>query len=487
MTKTPNRLSIALVTTAFWLAGSPAGLSAESAPARPNIVLIFVDDLGYGELGCQGNPQIPTPHIDSIAANGVRFTSGYVTASYCSPSRAGLMTGRYPSRFGYEYNPIGAGNEDPDAGLPASEVTLAQHLHGAGYTTGLVGKWHLGGTARYHPLRRGFDEFFGFLHEGHFYVPPPYRGATTMLRRKTLPDGGKGRWTGENMIYSTHMGHDEPPYDADNPILRGGQPVEEPEYLTDALTREAVDFIQRHSSKPFFLYLAYNAVHSPLQAADAYMERFAHIEDVHRRIFAAMLANLDVCVGYVLDTLRILHVEENTLVFFISDNGGPTRELTSSNLPLRGGKGDIYEGGIRVPFLVQWRGTLPAGKVFDEPVISLDVFATAAATAGAPVPKGRPIDGVDLIPYLKGEREGRPHDVLFWRMGHRTAVRAGDWKLLRDARRRSNANWQLYNLADDVSESTDLADTHSQKLEELKGVWERLNGQMPEPGPPGRR
>jgi arylsulfatase B len=308
-----------------------------------------------------------------------------------------------------------------------------------------------------------------------------------MLRRKTLPDGGKGRWTGENMIYSTHMGHDEPPYDADNPILRGGQPVEEPEYLTDALTREAVDFIQRHSSKPFFLYLAYNAVHSPLQAADAYMERFAHIEDVHRRIFAAMLANLDVCVGYVLDTLRILHVEENTLVFFISDNGGPTRELTSSNLPLRGGKGDIYEGGIRVPFLVQWRGTLPAGKVFDEPVISLDVFATAAATAGAPVPKGRPIDGVDLIPYLKGEREGRPHDVLFWRMGHRTAVRAGDWKLLRDARRRSNANWQLYNLADDVSESTDLADTHSQKLEELKGVWERLNGQMPEPGPPGRR
>ena len=201
--------------------------SAED-PRRPNIVLLLADDLGYGELGCQGNPQIPTPHIDSIARNGIRFTSGYVTAAYCSASRAGLLTGRYQTRFGYEFNPTGAHNEHPDAGLPGSQLTLARHLHNAGYTTALIGKWHLGGHAKYHPLRRGFDEFFGFTHEGHFYVPPPYREVTTMLRRKISPDGRKGRWISPDgkLVYSTHMGNDEPAYDANNPIVRGGQPVE---------------------------------------------------------------------------------------------------------------------------------------------------------------------------------------------------------------------------------------------------------------------
>jgi len=458
-----------------------SGIAAPARAPRPNILLIFVDDLGYGELGCQGNPEIPTPSIDSIAQAGVRFTSGYVTASYCSPSRAGLLTGRYPTRFGYEFNPIGADNEDPGAGLPTSEVTLARHLHNAGYTTALIGKWHLGGTARYNPLRRGFDEFFGFLHEGHFYVPPPYRGATTMLRRRALPDGGQGRWEGAGLIYTTHMGHDEPAYDADNPILRAGQPVEEPAYLTDALTREAVDFIDRHRDKPFFLYVAYNAVHSPLQAMNAYMERFAHIEDVHRRIFAAMLGNLDDGVGAVLNKLRDEGLEQNTLVFFISDNGGPTRELTSSNLPLRGGKGDVYEGGIRIPFLAQWKGKLPAGKVYDHPVISLDVYATAAAVARAPIPDSRPIDGVNLLPYLMGEKAGRPHDVLFWRMYGRAALRSGDWKLLRNPKGRSGSAWQLYNLADDISESNNLAQSQPERLQELRQAWDRLNGEMIDP------
>ncbi len=212
----------------LWLALQPLSLSAQEQTApRPNIVLLVADDLGYGELGCQGNPQIPTPHIDSIAQSGVRFTSGYVTASYCSASRAGLMTGRYQTRFGYEFNPIGAQNDDPHVGLPSSEVTLAEHLHRAGYATALIGKWHLGGTATYHPLRNGFDEFFGFLHEGHFYVPPPYRGVTTMLRRRTLPTGGEGRWIDGATVLSTHMGQDEPAYDANNPIVRGGQPVSE--------------------------------------------------------------------------------------------------------------------------------------------------------------------------------------------------------------------------------------------------------------------
>lgn len=477
-----QHLSSSVMVLSIWLAPSlSVSADARSRPERPNIVLLFADDLGYGELGCQGNPEITTPHIDSIAAGGVRFTNGYVTASYCSPSRAGLLTGRYQTRFGYEMNLIGAANENPSLGLPASQVTIAEHLHDAGYTTALVGKWHQGGTAAYHPLRRGFDEFFGFLHEGHFYVPPPYHGVTTMLRRQTLPDGGEGRWTDGNLVYTNHMRHDEPPYDANNPILRGGQPVEEPAYLTDALTREAVDFIERNRRKPFFLYVAYNAVHSPLQGADAYMERFEDIEDIHRRIFAAMLSNMDDSVGAILKKLRDEKLEENTLVFFISDNGGPTRELTSSNLPLRGGKGDVYEGGIRVPFLTQWKGTLPAGKVYEHPVISLDVYATAAAVADAPIPKRRSIDGVNLLPYLTGQRDERPHDVLFWRMNKRTAIRVGDWKLVRNPKRGQSDDWQLFNLAEDISESDDLAKSHPNKLQELRNVWERLNDEMVEP------
>ena len=276
-----------------------------AADRPPNIVVLFADDLGYGELGCQGNPEIPTPYIDSIARNGVRFTAGYVAGPNCSPSRAGLLTGRTPTRFGYEFNPIGEKNEEPGYGLPAEEITIAETLRAAGYTTGLIGKWHQGGTAPYHPFRHGFDEFFGFTHEGHYFVPSPWKGVTTMLRRETLPGGIKGRWIGQKgLVYTDHMGYDEPDYDANNPIVRGGQPVVETEYLTDALTREAVDFIDRHDDKPFFLYLAYNAVHSPLQGADAYMQRFPHIEDIHRRIFAAMLSNMDDSVGAVLAQLR---------------------------------------------------------------------------------------------------------------------------------------------------------------------------------------
>jgi len=473
-----------LLSAIYFLVTFLCGLGiAEAANRRPNIVLLLADDLGYGELGCQGNPQIPTPHIDSIAANGIRFTDGYVTASYCSASRAGLLTGRYQTRFGYEFNPIGAHNEDPHAGLPASEITLARHLHNAGYTTALIGKWHLGGHAKYHPIRRGFDEFFGFMHEGHYFVPSPYRGVTTMLRRRTLPNGKTGRWVSDDqkLVYSTHMNSDEPAYDADNPILRSGQPVDETEYLTDAFTREAVDFIDRNKEKPFFLYLAYNAVHSPLQGADAYLERFRHIEDIHRRIFAAMLSNLDDSVGTVLKKLQDEGLEENTLVFFISDNGGPTRELTSSNAPLRGGKGDVYEGGIRVPFLLQWKGKLPAKQVYRHPVISLDVYATAAAVANAPLPQSRRIDGRNLIPFFTGENKGRPHEILFWRLNQRTAVRLGDWKLLRNPRRASNADWQLYHLERDVSESHDLAQQQPEKFRQLQTVWKRMNDQMIEP------
>ncbi len=467
-----------------WNAGSLVAdeVAGTQPPRQPNIVILFADDLGYGELTCQGNPEIPTPHIDSISDHGVRFTSGYVAGPNCSPSRAGLLTGRTPTRFGYEFNPTGARNEEPGFGLPPEEITLAEALHDAGYTTGLIGKWHQGGSAKYHPFRHGFDEFFGFTHEGHYFVPPPYHGVTTMLRRRTLPGGGQGRWVGKKgLIYSTHMGYDEPDYDANNPIVRGGQPVEEREYLTDALTREATDFIRRHDDKPFLLYLAYNAVHSPLQGADAYMQKFAHIQDIHRRIFAAMLANMDDSVGAVMAQLRKSGLEENTLVFFLSDNGGPTRELTSSNLPLRGSKGQMYEGGIRVPFMVQWKGKLPAGKVYEKPVSALDIFATASSIAGAKIP--RQVEGVNLLPYLTGKESGRPHETLFWRQGGKTALRHGDWKLVRMGGRRqsSTAPWELYDLSKDLSEKHNLAASHPEQLAELKAIWEKMNGEMSDP------
>ena len=461
----------------LFMAASEVAAEADN----PNIIVLLADDLGYGELGCQGNEEIPTPHIDSIAANGVRFTNGYVTGPNCSPSRAGFLSGRIPTRFGYENNPIGHRNENPAIGFPTSETTLAETMQDAGYTTGLLGKWHLGGTAAYHPFRHGFEEFFGFMHEGHYFVQPPYEGVTTMLRRKTLPDGEVGRWIGKKKLIYHKWPSNEPDYDADNPIIRGGQPVMETEYLTDALTREAVDFIDRHDDNPFFLYLAYNAVHSPLQGADAYMRKFSHIQDIQRRIFAAMLANMDDSVGAVMKQLRKSGLEENTLVFFLSDNGGPTRELTSSNAPLRGQKGMMYEGGLRVPFMVQWKGTLPKGKVYNHPVTSLDIYATAAANAKATAPEN--IEGVDLIPYLTSKRSDRPHDTLFWRQGNKAGLRHGDLKLVRMGGRKAvgNAKWELYDLSKDISEERNLAKANPEHLSELVALWKKMNGEMQEP------
>lgn len=473
----PRSLPTIIAIAALLLAVAPL-LSG----GQPNVIILLADDLGYGELSCQNpNTDVPTPHIDSLAANGIRFTQAYVTAPNCSPSRAGLLTGRIPTRFGYENNPIGWRNEEAECGLPAEERTIAELLHDRGYTTGLIGKWHLGGAPRFHPHRHGFDEFFGFTHEGHYFVPPPYHGVTTMLRRKTLPGNGKGRWSSADgrMIYSTHMGHDEPDYDADNPIVRGGQPVEEPAYLTDAFTREAVDFIQRNKDRPFFLYLAYNAVHSPLQGAQPYMDKFRHIEDIHRRIFAAMLANLDDSVGSILREVRSSGLEEQTLVAFLSDNGGPTKELTSSNLPLRGGKGQMYEGGLRVPFLMQWKDRLPAGEVCAIPISSLDLLPTATALAGAP--DSGEVDGINLLPVLQDREQGRINRTFFWRQGRKAAYRAGDWKIVTHQQGGPSPRWELYNLAQDPTEQDDLASRLPERLQELVQAWSIENARMREP------
>jgi arylsulfatase B len=433
--------------------GSVAAAQQRSGAARkPNIVILFADDLGYGEMGFQGNAEIPTPHTDSIAKAGVRFTQGYVSAPFCCPSRAGLMTGRYQTRFGHEMNAVGKTNLDPKVGLPFSEKTIADYLKAAGYTTGLVGKWHLGGTEPYHPQKRGFDEFYGFLHEGHFFYPPPYRGAVTRLRPN------------------------EPPYDDNNPVLRGNEPIVEPEYLTDALAREATAFIERHKEQPFFLYLPFNAIHSPMQAPVPGVKAFEDsIRGEQRRVFAAMLRSMDDAIGKVLGKVRSLGLEENTLIVFLSDNGGPTAELTSSNLPLRGGKGQLFEGGIRIPFAMQWKGRIPAGKTVTHPVISLDLLPTALAAAGAPVPSGR--DGVNLLPVVTGQSAAPPHELLFWRYGRNIAVRKGKWKLVRQA----STEFQLFDLDADPSETRDLAASQPAIAAGLQKELDRLNAQMVPP------
>lgn len=425
---------------------------------KPNILLIFVDDLGYGELGCQGNPEIKTPNIDKIAKQGVRFTNGYVSSPYCCPSRAGLLTGRYQTRFGHELNVVGKGNLREDIGLPVQELTIANLLKSAGYVTGCIGKWHLGGTAKYHPQKRGFDEFYGFLHEGHFFAPEPYKGLTTRLRPN------------------------EPPYDESNPILRGTKVIQEKEYLTDAITREALSFMERHRNDPFFLYLSYNAVHSPMQAPHKYLDRNDHITDSHRRLFAAMLTSLDDGIGRVLEKLDELKIGEQTLVIFLSDNGGPVAELTSSNWPLRGGKGQLWEGGVRIPFMMMWPGHLPAGKTYDQPVISLDILPTAVSLAGGKLPMDRKIDGVNLLPYLQGKKTGPPHSTLFWRYGPNIAMRQGNWKLVKQTEGgQKQAKFRLFDLSKDWGETTDLAAKMTNRVASMQRELQQWNSEMVPP------
>ncbi len=424
------------------------------AAQPPNFVVILADDLGYADVGFHGCKDIPTPHLDRLAAGGVRCAAGYVSHSFCSPTRAGLMTGRYQHRYGHEHNPPYA-PDDATIGLPPSEMTIADMLSRRGYVTGLIGKWHLGAAPPFHPMRRGFHEFFGFLGGGHRYFPEAWTGTTE---------------------YTT-------------PLERNGQPVRETEYLTTALGREASQFVERHAARPFFLYLAFNAPHTPMEAPADVIARFSHIADEKRRIYAAMVSVMDQEIGRVLDTLRRCGVESNTLVWFMSDNGGPTPANTASNQPLRGTKGTVYEGGIRVPFVVSWPGRLPAGKVYPHPVSSLDVAPTLAALAGAEWPADRPADGVNLIPYLTGEQSDPPHATLIWRQNGSLpwAVRLGRYKLVQaDAQTAP----ELYDLEADVSEQNGLSAQRADEVRRAREIFENWQKAMSEPrwqGPKSRR
>jgi arylsulfatase A-like enzyme len=345
------------------------------------------------------------------------------------------MSGSYQHRFGFEHNSGPERFADTNFGLPRSAPTLAEKLQAAGYATGMVGKWHIGFKEGLRPHERGFDYHYGFLSGAHTYLP------------------GK----------------------ADNdPLLRNGEIVrDEKEYLTDAFAREAVAFVERSRDKPFFLYVAFNAVHAPMEATAAYTNRFPGLTGT-RRTYAGMLAALDDAVGRVLGKVRELGQEENTLVFFYSDNGGPTPQTTSSNLPLRGYKAQVFEGGIRVPFLAQWKGRLPAGTVYREMVMGFDFHATALAAAGISVPADRPLDGVNLLPFLTGANQGRPHEHLFWRAGAQHAARVGDWKLVNTRTEPP----MLFNLKDDIGEKADLAAQEPAKLKELQAAFAAWEKQM---------
>jgi len=455
--KLNTHLPFKILAISLLLMGTLAALGQSSVGAeakKPNILLIVADDLGYGELSIQGNPQIPTPHIDSLAHSGVRFTSGYVSGPYCSPTRAGLQTGRYQERFGHEFNPGPAEASSTNFGLSLDEKTIGDRLHAAGYVNGWFGKSHLGYLPQYHPLKRGYDEYFGFLGGAHDYF--------------------------------------DAAGDAHNPIFRGTNSVDNMGYTTEVFGDEAIKFIEKHKTESWFVYLPFNAVHAPLEAPKKYTARFDRVEDKKRKTFAGMLSALDDAVGNVLAKVHELGQDENTLVIFISDNGGPTASTTSGNGPLRGFKAQTWEGGIRIPYIVQWKGHLPAGKVDDRPVIQLDILPTVLAAVGVTAKPEWKLDGVNLLPYLTGENSGAPHEDLFWRFGGQLAIRKGDWKLVKAPGIAANPeDWggskattdgaELYNLAQDIGEKTNLAAQNPEKVQELAADWNKWNAELVDP------
>lgn len=407
--------------------------------AKPNIVVIVADDLGYADV--LFNPrhakEVTTPHLDSLAKQGVICRQGYVSGHVCSPTRAGLMTGRYQQRLG-----LYTGGE-AGSGLPMSETIFPQHLKAAGYATGQFGKWHLGPTPEWSPALRGFDEVFGFLG----------RGAHDYFKLDDPAD----------------------------PIYRGTEPVKEKGYLTDRLGEEASAFIARHKARPFFVYLAFNAVHAPLQAPPDEIAKF-NTGNTDRDTLLAMGKRLDDAIGRIVGTLKGEGVWENTLLFFISDNGGPLAQ-SADNAPLRGGKHTDYEGGIRVPFLVCWPARLRPGEL-EAPVFSLDILPTALAAAGVGALDGKSFDGQNILPLLHGESAPTPRN-LFWCSGSEEgwwAVRSGDWKLVGE-----KGKIGLFDLAKDVSEASDLAAQMPEKVAELTRLHDAWLADMARPVKAGEK
>ena len=473
-----------------WQAG-PAQASAPPAERPPNVVLIVADDLGFNDLTWNGGGvaagAVPTPNIDSLARDGVDFRNGYTGNATCAPSRAAIMTGRYPTRFGFEFTPAPKafmrliarwGHDDArppvyfadrekdvpemdQEGLPASEVTIADVMKQKGYRTLGIGKWHLGEAPAMKPTARGFDEYLGFLAGAAMYLPVGH--PDSVESRQPFDPIDAFLWP--NLDYAV--------------TKDGGQRFAPTGYLTDYLSEQAVRAIEANRNRPFFLYLAYNAPHTPLQASREDYDALPQIENHTLRTYAAMIRALDRGVGQVLDALKQNGLADDTLVIFTSDNGGANYiGLPDINVPYRGWKMNFFEGGVHTPFFARWPRRIPAGTRANEPVGHVDLFTTAATAAGASVPSDRPIDGVDLVAIARGDAGAKKHDALFWRSGHYRAMRAGDWKL--QLSERPKKTW-LFDLKNDPDEKTNLADARPDQVRALTEQLEKLDGQMVKP------
>ncbi len=494
-------LVAALVTAGFMLIGGRQGILLlvatmrraepaanrpmvwEQGPAetlekrKPNIIVILADDMGSNDITFNGggvaDGVVPTPHIDSIGHDGCNFPLAYAGNATCSPSRAALMTGRYPTRFGFEFTGVpinfarvvalNMGNPFHKAiyhherekdvppfqtqGLPTSEITIAELLSEAGYHTMHVGKWHLGETEKFHPERHGFHESLGFLAGGSMYDDP--QNANVVNAKQSFDPIDSFIWAAQ----------------PSGVRFNGGPVFKTDGYMTDYLTDEAIAAMEANRTRPFFMYLAYNAPHSPLQATKADYDALPQIESHPLRVYAAMIRNLDRNIGRVLEAIRDKGLENDTLVIFTSDNGGANYlGFEALNKPYRGWKATFFEGGLRVPFFMRWPGRLPKGESVAAPVSHFDIYATAAAVAGVRVPSDRVLDGKNLIPFIEKTETGQPHEALYWQSGNYRTIRTADWKLQVDGTRKKQ--W-LFHLADDPTEQHDLAESNPAKVAEL--------------------
>jgi len=461
----------------------------EPSGTKPNIILITVDDLGMADCSLYGEGDIKTPNIEKLASQGVVFDNAYVTSPVCAPSRAAIITGRYQHRFGFEFtmherylrnrfeylgfrylvnsDPWEAFwmNEVPNSdaidqqGLPLSEVTLAEVLKKYGYNTGIVGKWHLGWGKDRLPSEFGFDEQYGFINSHSLYAP---EGTAGIVGQKI-----DGDWT-DPYIWSGQR-------NGPHAIYRNNVEIEEEEYLTDRITEESIRYIDSHRDDPFFLWVSYNAPHTPLQAPKDYVDKFMDIEDPVKRIYRAMIASLDDALGRLLNHIDKTGTGENTLIFFISDNGGAEYTLTTDNGLYDGGKNTEFEGGVKVPMIMRWNGKISDSLRFEPMVSSMDIFATCLEATNAEMMPGREIDGIDLMPFIKDSTLRPPHEYLLWQRGISKVVRNNEWKLVMND---YSGDRILYNLKDNKYEDRNLILAFpdvADKLEKIYGVWKQTH------------
>lgn len=414
--------------------------SAYAADEKPNFIIILADDLGYGDVGYTGSTEIKTPHIDALAKSGVIFEQGYVSAPVCGPSRAGLMTGRNQVNFGFDNNNVKPGPQYNREyfGLPITEQTIADRLAKQGYVNGMIGKWHLGDEAHFKAPKRGFDEVWTYPVGGHDYF-------------RSEPDG------------EGYLSPLESNYKTPDPIT----------YITDDTGNESAAFIKRNKNKPFFLYASFNAPHAPLQAPQKDIDLYKHIKNENRRIYAAMIHRLDENVGKIIAELKANNVYDNTVIVFLSDNGGPGtgKKSRTVNAPFRGSKGILLEGGIHVPFIMSWPNGLKANSRYEHPITTLDLTPTFVALAGGKILPKDKIDGVNVYPYLSGENTGNPNQQMKWRFTVSASIRDGDWKLIRLPDRLP----LLYNVKEDVAELNDVAAKHPERVVKMLktlGTWD---------------